>query len=466
MQRDRARARSSWAGSGETKTEFYWFPLREKFGATEFLGYETETCEGLVQTIIRGGPEIQELRRGESGELILNQTPFYAELGGQVSDTGWLRRVSDGEIIATVLTTHKEAGDLFVHNVRVDNYSVKAGDVVRLEIDHVRRADVRRNHSATHLLHEALRQVLGEHVAQRGSLVAPDRLRFDFSHGRPMTPREIERVEDLANNVVLENTPVTTTVMNVHEAIELGARALFGEKYGDVVRVVSMGPPEGNAAGWSIELCGGTHVTRTGDIGIISIVGESGVSSGVRRIEALTGYAARKHGNVIIKVANEAAQVLHGPIEEIPGRIVALLDERKKLGRDLTEAQQKLALSGGAAREGQPDFVMVNGTKLMVIQVKDADPKNLKPLADQAKLKIGSGVVAVANTTSDGRASLVVGVTSDLLPRFSAVDLVRKGAEALGGKGGGGRPEMAQAGGPDGSKANEALAAIETALGA
>jgi alanyl-tRNA synthetase len=395
--------------------------------------------------------------------VILNQTPFYAEAGGQVSDTGWIRRPSDGAFLARVLTTHRQAGDLIVHNVEVKNHGLRVGDPVRLDVDSERRSDIRRNHSATHLLHEALRQTLGDHIAQKGSLVAPDRLRFDFNHPRPVGRRELERVEDLANNIVLQNAPVTTRLMAVDEAIESGARALFGEKYGEEVRVVSMGLPEGNSAGWSVELCGGTHVNRTGDIGIISILSETGVSSGVRRIEALTGHEARKAANRTAQLARDAAAEIKVPLEELSTRLAILVEERRTLERRLSETEQKLALAGSGSSDSQPDIVVVNGTNLMIIQLKDADPKNLMPLADQAKLKIKSGVVAVANTTSDGKASLVVGVTDDLSKRFSAAELVRKGAAVIGGKGGG-RAEMAQAGGPDGAKTEAALEAIKSAL--
>ncbi|HXX25420.1 MAG TPA: alanine--tRNA ligase, partial [Pseudolabrys sp.] len=466
MERQREKARAAWVGSGDAKTADYWFPLREKYGTTEFLGYETLSSEAVVKAIIKGGPELNELRpEHRGGEVIVNQTPFYAESGGQVSDTGWIRRVPDGTPVARVRAVHKEADGLIVHNVEVTELTLRVGDPVYLDVDPDRRADICRNHSATHLLHEALRQVLGDHVAQKGSLVADDRLRFDFAHHKQISPPELDRIEDKANAIILENAEVKTKIMPVDDAIASGARALFGEKYGDEVRVVSMGKPHGNETAWSVELCGGTHVQRTGDIGLISILTESGVASGVRRIEALTGNAARHHLNKFRNDVRIISAELKAPIGEITVRATAVVEERKKLERELSEVQQKLALSGTSGREDQPDFVIVNGTKLMVIQVKDADPKNLKPLADQAKIKIGSGIVAVANTTSDGRASLVVGVTPDLTSRFNAVDLVRKGAEALGGKGGGGRPDMAQAGGPDGSKADAALKAIEAALG-
>ncbi|MGD0333520.1 MAG: alanine--tRNA ligase [Xanthobacteraceae bacterium] len=465
MERQREKARASWVGSGDVKTATYWFPLREKYGATEFLGYDTETSEGVVQAIIRGGPEVSELRPGENGEVVLNQTPFYAEAGGQVGDTGWIKRASDGALVARVLTTHKEAGDLYVHNIKVENHGLKVGDSVRLDVDHDRRADIRRNHSATHLLHEALRQVLGDHVAQKGSLVAPDRLRFDFSHPKPMSSDEIERVEDIANDIVLQNAPVITRLLSRDDAITSGARALFGEKYGDEVRVVAMGEGGGNTLGWSVELCGGTHVRRTGDIGIISVVSEAGVASGVRRIEALTAHAARANANNLAKLAKATAAELRVPIDEMPSRVAALLDERKRVERELAEAKKKLAMGGGAQRDSADGVRVVGDVKLMARAVEGIDLKDLRSLADEGKKKVGSGVVAIVGVTGDGKAGIVVGVTNDLTARFNAVDLVRKGAEALGGKGGGGRPDMAQAGGPDGSKADAALAAIEAALG-
>jgi alanyl-tRNA synthetase len=412
------------------------------------------------------------LKPGESGEVVLNQTPFYAESGGQISDTGWIRRITDGELIARVLAVHKEADGLIVHNVAVKNFGLKKGDPVYLDVDHDRRADIRRNHSATHILHEALRQVLGDHVAQKGSLVAPDRLRFDFSHPKPMTGEEIERVEDIANDIVLQNAPVTTRLMAVDDAIASGARALFGEKYGDEVRVVAMGEPPvaaggrgGNAMGWSVELCGGTHVKRTGDIGLISVLSDSGVAAGVRRIEALTGTVARKTANKQLQVVKATAAELKVPLEEMPARVAALIDERKRLERELSEVRKKLAMGGGGVAKAAADVRQVNGLKLLARAVSGVELKDLRSLADEGKKQLGSGVVAIVGLAADGKAGLVVGVTPDLIDRFNAVELVRKGAEALGGKGGGGRPDMAQAGGPDGSKAEAALKAIEAALG-
>jgi alanyl-tRNA synthetase len=359
---------------------------------------------------------------------------------------------------------------MFAHLVRIEEGAVKVGDPLLLDVDHARRSAIRQNHSATHLLHEALRQVLGDHVAQKGSLVAPDRLRFDFSHPKPMSAAEIEKVEDIANDIVLQNAPVTTRLMGLDDARSSGARALFGEKYGDEVRVVAMGEnpgtERGNALGWSVELCGGTHVRRTGDIGLISVVGDSGVAAGVRRLEALTGRVARKTAEHQAQVAKTAAAELKAPLEDLPARIAALLDERKKLERDLTEAKKKLAMGGGSATSGGADGVReVAGIKLMARSVSGISPKELPSLVDEAKKQIGSGVIAIVAVSDEGRAGISVGVTPDLTSRFNAVDLVKKGAEALGGKGGGGRPDMAQAGGPDGSKADAALAAIEAALG-
>jgi alanyl-tRNA synthetase len=462
MDRQREKARASWAGSGEAAQETVWFALREKIGATEFLGYETESAEGVVAALVKDGREVSELKKGETGAVVVNQTPFYGESGGQVGDTGEIRREG---VRATVSDTQKKAGDVFAHMVTVAQGSIKVGDPLLLEVDHARRDAIRQNHSATHLLHEALRQVLGDHVAQKGSLVAPDRLRFDFSHPKPMSLEELERVEDIANDKVLENTPVTTRLMAVDDAIASGARALFGEKYGEEVRVVAMGDG-GNRMGWSVELCGGTHVRRTGDIGLISLVGESGVAAGVRRIEALTGKVARKTANKQIQVVKAAAAELKVPLEDMPARIGSLLDERKKLERDLSDAKKKLAMGGGGASASgdSNDIRQVNGVKLLARAVSGIELKDLRSLADEGKRQVGSGVVAIVATAEDGKAGIVVGVTDDLTKRFNAVDLVRKGAEVLGGKGGGGRPDMAQAGGPDGSKAQAALEAIEAAL--
>ena len=468
MDRQREKARAAWAGSGDTASEAVWFPLREKLGATEFLGYETETAEGVVGALVKDGATVEQLKTGESGAIVLNQTPFYGESGGQVGDTG----VMTGEgVTFRVTDKQKKAGDLFVHLGTVERGTLKAGAALQLDVDHARRSSIRAHHSATHLLHEALRQVLGDHIAQRGSLVAPDRLRFDFVHPKPITPDELARVEDIANEVVLENDEVTTRLMAVDDAREAGARALFGEKYGDEVRVVSMGKAARehgqNALGWSVELCGGTHVRRTGDIGLISVTSESAVASGVRRIEALTGNYARKHANDAITLAKTAANELRTSLDDVPARIAALMDERKKLERELSDARKKLAMGGGASASngaGAAGVREVGNVKLMARAVEGIEMKDLKSLADDGKKQLGSGVVAIVGVTEDGKAGVVVGVTADLTTRYNAVDLVRVASEALGGKGGGGRPDMAQAGGPDGAKADAALAAIEEAM--
>jgi alanyl-tRNA synthetase len=465
MDRQREMARASWAGSGDAATEAVWFALREKVGATEFLGYETESAEGVVAAIVRDGREVDALAAGETGAVILNQTPFYGESGGQVGDTGLM--TADG-VRFRVTDTEKKAGDLFVHFGTLEQGTLKTGAALALDVDHARRGDIRRNHSATHLLHEALRQVLGDHVAQKGSLVAPDRLRFDFSHPKPMGAQEIERVEDLANDAVLQNAPVITRLMAVDDAIASGARALFGEKYGDEVRVVAMGEggsPGSNTLGWSVELCGGTHVRRTGDIGLISVVAEAGVAAGVRRIEALTGTAARQAARHVGALAKTAAAELKAPLEDLPARIAHVMDERRKLERELADARKKLAMGGGARSEGADGVRAVGDVKLLARVVEGIEIKDLKSLADEGKKQLGSGVVALVAATADGKASIVVGVTPDLVARYSAVDLVRRASEVLGGKGGGGKPDMAQAGGPDGSKASAALDAIAAALG-
>jgi alanyl-tRNA synthetase len=414
-----------------------------------------------VAAVLRDGKEVDALQAGETGVVILNQTPFYGESGGQVGDRGTM---SGEGVRFRVTDTHKKAGDLFVHLGVVEEGALKVGAALGLEVDHARRTSIRSNHSATHLLHEALRQVLGDHVAQKGSLVAPDRLRFDFSHPKPIAHDEVTRIEDIANRVILQNAPVTTRLMAVDDAITSGARALFGEKYGDEVRVVAMGESGGNALGWSVELCGGTHVRRTGDIGLVTVVSEAAVGAGVRRVEALTGDAARRHLAAESRKLHDLAALLKAPVGEIDTRVAQLMDDRRRLERELAETKKKLAMGGGA-QQGSNGVRTVGDVTLMARAVEGIEIKDLKSLADEGKKQLGSGVVALVGVTAEGKAGIVVGVTPDLTARFNAVDLVRKGAEALGGKGGGGRPDMAQAGGPDGSKADAALDAIAAALG-
>ncbi|KAF0127500.1 MAG: alanyl-tRNA synthetase, partial [Xanthobacteraceae bacterium] len=459
MQAQKQKARAAWAGSGEAATDTVWFAVKERTGATEFLGYDTETAEGQVLAILKDGAEVASLNAGESGLVVVNQTPFYGESGGQQGDRG----VMTGEgVKASVTDTQKKLGDLFVHAVTVGEGLLTVGQAVQLEVDHARRAAIRSNHSATHLLHEALRQVLGDHVAQKGSLVAPDRLRFDFSHPKPIPDEDLARVEDIANRVLLANAPVVTRLMGQEEAIASGARALFGEKYGDEVRVVSMGPaPEGSSAsGWSVELCGGTHVARTGDIGLVTVVGEGAVAAGVRRLEAMTGDAARRHLAAQARRLENVAGLVKTSVADVEARIEALVEDRRRLERELAEAKKKLAMGGGASGGADP-VKTVGSVRLLARSVTGIDMRDLKGLADAGKAQVGSGVVAIVGVSDDGKAGIVVGVTADLTGKLNAVDLVRVGSEALGGKGGGGRPDMAQAGGPDGTKADAALAAIE-----
>lgn len=466
MERQRAVARASWTGSGEASTEAQWLPLREKLGATEFLGYETESAEGVITALTdASGKPVDVLKKGATGAVMLNQTPFYGESGGQVGDTGELR--AEG-VKFRVTDTQKKAGDLFVHVGTVEQGELKVGAPLLLEVDHGRRSAIRANHSATHLLHEALRQVLGDHVAQKGSLVSAERLRFDFTHQKAISEEELRRVEDIANDVLLENGEVTTRSMAIDDARASGARALFGEKYGDEVRVVSMGKGTGNMLGWSVELCGGTHVKRTGDIGLVSIVGESAVASGVRRIEALTGRNARLAANATIRTAKAAAVELRTTLDDMPGRVAAIMEERKKLERELSDARKKIAMGGGAAASSGNAAApqsQAGGVNFLGRVVEGIEMKDLKSLADDGKKQVGQGVVAFVGVTSEGKAGVVVGVTPDLTSRFNAVELVKVAAEALGGKGGGGRPDMAQAGGPDGTKAEDALKAITAAMG-
>jgi alanyl-tRNA synthetase len=459
MQQQKAKARAAWAGTGEAATEKLWFPLRERIGATEFLGYDTESAEGVVTALVRDNAEVEVLKAGESGLVILNQTPFYGESGGQVGDTG---TISGPGFSAEVSDVQKKLGEVFAHAVKVTSGEIKLGASAELTVDNARRTAIRANHSATHLLHEALRLVLGDHVAQKGSLVSADRLRFDFSHPKPISDEELARVEELANAIVLRNEPVTTRLMSVDEAIASGARALFGEKYGDEVRVVSMGTNEDGKA-YSVELCGGTHAARTGDIGLVSVTGEGAVAAGVRRLEAMTGTGARRQLNADSRRLRDLAGLLKVPAGEAEARLSALIEERRKLERELTEARKKLAMGGGG--EAQDPVREVAGAKLLARAVTGVEMKDLKSLADEAKTRIGSGVVAIVGVAEDGKAGVVVGVTPDLTERFDAVALVRSASEALGGKGGGGRRDMAQAGGPDGNRAQEALEAVAAAMG-
>ncbi len=466
MERQKEEARASWAGSGEAQTDPIWFRLRERLGATEFLGYAAEAAEGEVLAMVRGtGEAVEAAEAGDEVAIVVNQTPFYAESGGQVGDTGVIENDAGSRFI--VSDVQKRADGLFVHYGRVESGRIAVGEAVRLVIDAERRRKIRANHSATHLLHAALRNVLGGHVVQKGSLVAPDRLRFDFSHPKPLDAAEIDSIEALANQVVLQDAAVSTRLMDRDAAMESGAMALFGEKYGDEVRVVEMGEaPEGNPGrAWSVELCGGTHVGRTGEIGLITLTAEAGVAAGVRRIEALSGGAARAHLNEQERRLKAVAMALKVRPEEAAERVQVLVEERRRLERELADARRRIAMGGGGAANGADrDIRDIGSVRFLGRTVSGIAPRDLKGLADDGKQQVGSGVVALVGISDDGKAGIVVGVTDDLTARFSAVDLVRRGAEALGGKGGGGRPDLAQAGGPDGTRADAAIAAIAAAL--
>jgi alanyl-tRNA synthetase len=459
MERQRAEARKSWVGSGEAATEQLWFELREKTGATEFLGYETETAEASIQAIVVDGKPVEVANAGQEAAIVVNQTPFYAESGGQMGDTGVMFSSGAGEL--AVRDTAKKAGDLFVHLGKMTHGTLRKGDAVELRIDGARRRSLRANHSVTHLIHQALRRRLGEHVTQKGSLVGPDRMRFDFSHPRALSHEDIRAIEDEVNARIRENSDVTTRLMTPDRAVEAGALALFGEKYGDEVRVVAMGAEDPALhRPFSVELCGGTHVRRTGDIGYARVVSEGAVAAGVRRIEVLTGAAAEAYVSEEEALLRQAASSLKASPAELPARVLNLVEERKRLERELSELRRQLASGGGA---GRPAAKEIAGVKFAGRIVDNVPGKDLKTLADDLKKEVGTGVVAVISRV-DGKASIVVGVTGDLTQRFSAVDLVRAGAEASGGKGGGGRPDMAQAGGPDAARAEAALTAIEEAL--
>jgi len=458
MERQRAEARKAWAGSGSEAESAIWFDLRDELGATDFLGYETESAEGQITAIIKDGARVNELTAGDEGAIVVNQTPFYGESGGQMGDSGLITVGDDSS--ASVLDTKKRVETIHAHMVKVDRGELKIGDDVALRVDADRRSGLRGNHSATHLLHEALRRLLGDHVTQKGSLVAPDRLRFDVSHPKPVEAAELAEAEDNVNRQIAANAEVTTRLMEPDAAVEAGAMALFGEKYGDEVRVVSMGADD-KLDYYSTELCGGTHVSRTGEIGVFKILHESAVAAGVRRIEALTGEGARAYFANTEQTLLKTASLLKSKPDDVPARVEVLVEDRRRLERELSEARRQLATGGGGASTETTD---VGGVTLAAKLLDGVPAKELKSMVDDLKGQIGSGVVAVVSNT-DGKANVVVGVTEDIVSKISAVDLVRAGSAAVGGKGGGGRPDMAQAGGPDGANGQAALDAIAVLLG-
>ena len=458
MAEQKAQARAAWKGSGQKASEDVWFDIAEAQGSTEFTGYSGHEGEGQVIAILKDGTRVERASAGEDVVILTNQTPFYGESGGQMGDAG---TISNPSLHAIVTDTSKPLGRLHAHHARIERGEVAIQDSVHLAVDAERRGRVRANHSATHLLHAALRHRLGGHVTQKGSLVAPDRFRFDFSHPKALTGEDIAAVEAEVNRHIRENDKVTTRLMSPDEAIEAGAMALFGEKYGDEVRVLSMG--RGSDASYSVELCGGTHVDALGDIQLLKIVSESAVAAGVRRIEALTGEAARLWLTEREARLRETAASLKASPEEVPARVAALIDDRRRLERELADAKKALAMGGGSKAEAQgPE--QIGGMAFIGQVVEGLDPKGLRGLVDEAKQRLGSGVVTLV-AVNDGRATVAVGVTDDITGSRSAVDLLRKAVEAVGGQGGGGRPDMAQGGGPDGAKAAAAIAAVKAALG-
>ena len=456
MAEQKAKARAAWAGSGETKDAQIWFDLADAHGATEFLGYDTETAEGQVLALVQDGKEVESAAQGQKVQLVFNQTPFYAEAGGQVGDTGKIATENG----AVVITDTQKSSGVYIHIGEVIEGEVRKGEAARLDVDHDRRSAIRSHHSATHLLHEALRETLGDHVAQRGSLNAPDRLRFDFSHQKALTLEELKSVEDQVNRFIRQNSPVETRIMTPDDARAIGAQALFGEKYGDEVRVVSMGEAETgkgtNGDTWSIELCGGTHVNRTGDIGLFVTTGDSASSAGVRRIEALTGEAAFAYLSEQDHRLAAAASALKAPASEVTDRIRALQDERKALMAEVAQLRRELAMSGGSG--AAPEAQTVGGIAVHAQVLSGVTGRDLPPLIDEHKARLGTGAVLLIADTGD-KAAVAAGVTKDITDKISAVDLVRAAVAELGGKGGGGRPDMAQGGGASAENADEAIKA-------
>ncbi len=469
MEEQKAKARAAWAGSGEAADNAIWFDIADAHGATDFLGYDTEKAEGQVLSLIVDGAEVTEIASGGEGWVVVNQTPFYGEAGGQVGDTGVIRRLDNRDDVALVGDTRKFAdARIYAHKVTVQNGTLSKGDPVELEVDHARRTAIRANHSATHLLHEALRETLGDHVAQRGSLNADDRLRFDFSHAKALAPEELRTVSRAVNAFIRQNSPVETRIMTPDDARAIGAQALFGEKYGDEVRVVSMGRADTgkgkDGQTWSIELCGGTHVRQTGDIGTFVLLGDSASSAGVRRIEALTGDAAFEYLDQATARMGEVSAMLKAQQGEVMDRLKALMDERKTLQNEVAQLRRELAMTGGASDGNAAEPKDINGISFVSQVLTGISGRDLPALIDEHKDRLGSGAVLLIADTG-GKAAVAAGVTGDLTDRVSAVDLVRAAVVELGGKGGGGRPDMAQGGGRDSGNSAAAISAAERVLG-
>lgn len=453
MAKQKEEARKNWAGSGDAGTEKIWFEVKEKIGGTEFLGYKTTKSDGIVKALVQDGKEVDSVKSGEF-YLVANQTPFYGECGGQVGDTGIICGKS---FKAEVYDTKRKLDTVFVHCCRMIEGKVKVEDFASFEVNETNRKQICANHSVTHLVHKALRTILGEHVTQKGSLVAADRMRFDISHPKQITADELKLAEDMVNAAIRANYHVNTVLMNQDEAVKTGAMALFGEKYGEEVRVVTM---EKDGEVYSRELCGGTHVCDTGEIGYFNIISESAVSAGVRRIECVTGKGAEEYVDAMEDKLHCACNTLKTNINDLEARIGNLLEEKKKLEAEVFNLKKTLA-SGGAAKSSETE--VVNGVKFIGKVIPDVHPKELKAFIDEMSQNIGSGVMVLA-TDKDGKASIVVGVTKDLTNKYSAVDLVRIASAAVGGQGGGGRPDMAQAGGPDASKLQQAFEEVKKAI--
>ena len=461
MEKQREQARANWSGSGDTATEKLWFELLEEVGPTEFLGYSSEEADAQIIALVKDGELTDTAAEGDDVFVVVNQSPFYAESGGQVGDTGVILTSKGSKL--EVSDTAKKVGKIWAHKAEIVSGHVDKGDAVTMRVNHQRRADIKAHHSVTHLLHEALRQTLGDHIAQKGSLQDDHRTRFDISHNNPVTPEEIVKIEAMVNAEIRADSEVETRVLPLEEAVESGARALFGEKYDDEVRVVRMGTTAAGANNpFSVELCGGTHVNRTGEIGLFKIVGQGAVSAGVRRIEGVAGAAALDYLNETESRLMETAQLLKANPSEVAERVKALAEEKKKLEAEVANLRKQVATGGTGS--SNDDVKEVGGVKFIAKVLPGIPAKDLKGMADEFKKKLGSGVVALI-ATDDGKASIVVGVTEDLTAKISAVDLVKVGAEALGGKGGGGRPDMAQAGGPNADSANDAVTAIEQKIG-
>lgn len=461
MAEQKAKARAAWSGSGEAADATIWFDVADKSGVTEFLGYDTETAEGKIAALVQDGKTVTEVAEGQKVQIALNQTPFYAESGGQLGDTGIIRTDTG---TARVTDTRKAQG-VFIHFAVIEKGSVSNGQSAVLDVDNARRTAIRANHSATHLLHEALRHALGDHVAQRGSLNAQDRLRFDFSHNEAISAEDMARVESEVNSYIRQNSMVETRIMTPDDARALGAQALFGEKYGDEVRVVSMGQQTGSGKGvekntYSLELCGGTHVERTGDIGAFVMLGDSASSAGVRRIEALTGEAAMAHLRMQDQLLAQTALELKAPANVVPERVRALIDERRSLSNEVAQLRRELAMSGGTST---PESVEINGIAFHGQVLSGVTGKDLPALVDEHKTRLVSGAVLLIADTG-GKAAVAAGVTDDLKGNLSAVDILRAAVAELGGKGGGGRPDMAQGGGASAENAEAAIAAAQNIL--